>query len=187
MVSDDRVEYPTEAAPSTTTVDDETIENYRPFTLLLKKKLNDLRSAEEGQISIIYFATIQKDAGGRSTRHISKALISCVDNNGVSKQDCEDICKVFSMIKSAIVTPSIVPREDIPTFKPRELFTFRVEHFSPLLAAICGLTSKYSLPDIDRINSGEDQDHQSQFLAMVAAHDIILRGTTTYPNHFNPA
>jgi hypothetical protein len=88
------------------------------------------------------------------------------------------------MIKSAIVTPSIVPREDIPTFKPRELFTFRVEHFSPLLAAICGLTSKYSLPDIDRINSGEDQDHQSQYLAMVAAHDIILRATTTYPNHF---
>ena len=90
------------------------------------------------------------------------------------------------MIKSAIVTPSILPREDIPTFKPRELFIFRVEHFSPLflLAAICGLTSKYSLPDIDRINSGEDQDHQSQYLAMVAAHDIILRATTTYPNHF---
>ena len=50
---DDRVEYPTEAAPSTATVDDETIENHRPYTLLLKKKLNDLRSAEEGQISII--------------------------------------------------------------------------------------------------------------------------------------
>ena len=57
LFNDDTVEYPTEAAPSTTTVDDETIENYRPFTLLLKKKLNDLRSAEEGQISIIYFAT----------------------------------------------------------------------------------------------------------------------------------
>ena len=68
LVNDDRVEYPTEAKPSTT-VDDETIENHRPFTLLLKKKLNDLRSAEEGQISIIYFATIQKEAGGRSTQH----------------------------------------------------------------------------------------------------------------------
>lgn len=39
MFNDDTVEYPTEAAPSAATVDDETIENHRPYTLLLKKKL----------------------------------------------------------------------------------------------------------------------------------------------------
>ena len=36
---DDTVEYPTETAPSTATVDDETIENCRPFNLLLKERL----------------------------------------------------------------------------------------------------------------------------------------------------
>ena len=155
----------------------------------LKKKKGDIlqRAPEDGgkvQISVLYLCTMIKESN-RMRAHSNIATLARVGNDNVSEEDCNDICDLFSAIKTVIVPPSIMSKEQTNTLTPRGLLDHGLSNFTPLMAAFYGLATGEPKRELDKINNPKKfPDHQSQMLAVIAAHDIILRCSLSYPCQF---
>ena len=71
-------------------------------------------------------------------------------------------------------TPRIAPFGKVPTLIPQEVFDHAVANYTPLVACLYGLTTA----------SVNDQDFQSQYIAVVTAGDMLERYAMRDPSHF---
>ena len=171
------------------TIDDVTIKKNHPLVHLKKEKLDILKNTpleDSAQISVLYFASLMKKPDTtKVSATFSVTTLSQVGSNKVSLEDCDGLCRFFAIVKTIIIPSSITPRIDIPTMMPRRLFDYGVNNFTPLMALLYGLATGQPTRALDKISNPEMyQDYQSQYLAIIAAADMILRCTTQYPNHF---
>ncbi|KAL7512471.1 hypothetical protein ACHAXN_009685 [Cyclotella atomus] len=114
--------------------------------------------------------------------HISKVLLR--KHNSPTDEDYAKAVNAFcAWVHPQIVHPSMNPYAQIPTMRPKEFFDHAVNNFTPLLAALYGLGTGKSERDINKITGDDQKDHQSQYMAMGFARDMILRCTSRYPLH----
>jgi len=96
--------------------DDDTMKKFHPVKWLKKKKGGVLqRDPEDGgkvQISVLYLCTMIKESN-RMRAHCNIATLARVGNNNISEEDCNDICDLFSAIKTVIVPPSVMSKEQV--------------------------------------------------------------------------
>ncbi|KAL7540626.1 hypothetical protein ACHAXR_010257 [Thalassiosira sp. AJA248-18] len=75
------------------------------------------------------------------------------------------------------------PHAKIVKLMPRELFDHAVQNCTPLMAALHGLATGEPERNLDKILGQDQADYQSQYLAIAAARDLILRCTNRYPHN----
>mmetsp|Transcript_29382 Transcript_29382/g.65895 ORF Transcript_29382/g.65895 Transcript_29382/m.65895 type:complete len:149 (+) Transcript_29382:706-1152(+) len=83
-----------------------------------------------------------------------------------------------------VVAPSVTPQAMVPTQTPREFFQHSLDNYTPMLALLFGLSTGNSRRDLRKIAGRDYQSHQSVYLAIAVAHDVLLRCSTGYPLHF---
>ena len=113
-------------------------------------------------------------------------VVSLVPGSGgdLPKETHEKLGDFFSWLHPLIIPPSTAPQGTIPKMKPRDLFDYALDNPTLLMACIHGLTTGWPRIRVDQIKKHDFQDYQSQFLALIAAHDLMIRCNTKYPLHF---
>ena len=164
--------------------------------------IDSLRSSEEaqllqsydgdGSIMILYCGVIQKRKTGRMNKFNvteTKHIVSLnPDTSSVFPASThERLGAFFGRLHNMIIPPSTAPHGSIPTMKPRELLDHALDNPTLLMACIHGLATGLPKVQVDNIIRRDYQDYQSQFLSLVAAHDLIIRCSTSYPLHFQLA
>ena len=77
----------------------------------------------------------------------------------------------------------MTPYHLIPTLSPTEFNQHAIDSVTPLSSFLFGLATAKPRFDHNKIISPGNQSHQSQFLAIAVAHDMIIRSNVTYPCH----
>ena len=84
-----------------------------------------------------------------------------------------------------MIPPSLTLHDDVSTLSPRKLFEHGLVNYTPLMALLVGLALGQCERYLEKINDSANwPDYQSQYLAVIAARDIILRNSTHYPLFF---
>jgi len=156
-----------------------------PFQLLCKKR----KAVEDGEIaqaSVLFAASLTPSKDPEKTLdvdYVSKIVVRTA--NGFSQATCDRICEFSAWLYPRITKLSLTTRKDVTTFAPRELLMHRTKQYTPLFALLFGLATGTEGPNLNKVLAkGVFQDFQSQYLAVCAAHDIVLRCTARYPLHF---
>ena len=124
-------------------------------------------------------------ADGISTSFVDRGISLIRDEEEGERQKASAMmCEFFAFLHPRVVVPSMTPRWKVPTLMPREFFQHAVDNYSLLMACLFGLTTGKSRRETEKISGVDFQDYQSQYLAVAAARDIILRCTSGYPLHF---
>ena len=81
-------------------------------------------------------------------------------------------------------SPSMTPYTQVSTLMPQEMLNHAIHNYTPLTAYVFGLIAGKSRHNLSKTTGTNYQDYQSQYLAVAAAADIIIRCTARYPSHF---
>ena len=92
---------------------------------------------------------------------------------------------VTEYVRSSHSSESYITRRCIYIKSTNKLFEHGLVNYTPLTALLVGLALGQCERNLDKINDSANwPDYQSQYLAVIAARDIILRNSTHYPLFF---
>ncbi|EJK65934.1 hypothetical protein THAOC_13168 [Thalassiosira oceanica] len=190
---DDDQEESVEYAPcdnTSSTVDTPSLHDVAKMHLISKNGLGValVRSAgNEGEIVLLLGLRLTK-TGQQDIREsfITKEMSFIPDpSSGTLPADTSDaLCEFCAWLHPQVVAPSVTPQAMVPTQTPREFFQHSLDNYTPMLALLFGLSTGNSRRDLRKIAGRDYQSHQSVYLAIAVAHDVLLRCSTGYPLHF---
>ena len=181
-------------APGSETIDERHLQTRRPFQLLLRQELSAIENSgddEPAEISVLYFARVTKE-GKSGARWQDNVNISTVvktfrrvgDGLPYDAEGCGKLCQFFAFLNPIIIPPSITPKNMTRTLEPRKFFEESISKYTPLMACLYGLATANASRPLELILQRDRPDYQSQYLAVLAAHDILLRANVKHPLNF---
>lgn len=163
--------------------DQETLYRERPFEYMMCDKYGSYHEiVGDKTLAVLHCSYISVENGKSQGNHITKTLLLKHDN----LPDIEysnAICGFFASLHHLVVKPSVTHFAEIPTLTPKEFFQHAIDNYSPLLAAIFGLSTSHSTRDMDKIRDKGFPDYGSQYLATAFTRDMILRCSSKRPFH----
>ena len=168
-----------------TVVDDDTLKKARPMVYLHKQKEHLFNIEDNFQAVILYATVVTKEKGQGKKLDISNCVkvLSHIGDEPRDEDYCDGLQEFAAFLHPTIVTPSVTPYHLIPTLSPTEFNQHAIDSVTPLSSFLFGLATAKPRFDHNKIISPDNQSHQSQFLAIAVAHDMIIRSNVTYPCH----
>ena len=168
-----------------TPMGDEALQKFFPLQHMLRGKMPVITDTSfDSEFLLLYAAHVSSREGeDRFTTETVTKELACPSRRS-TEDDCDRLCEFFAFLYPRVTIPSMTPRSELRTLRPRAFHDHVVRNYKPLIASLFGLATGRSRRDLAKINSGRHQDFQSQYLAVAAASDLLIRCTTRYPGLF---
>jgi hypothetical protein len=158
-----------------------------PVEYLLHTHQNELSQDGSKEGVVLYCGRAKRTHDGKfGVKYVSVSYVHQPNNTGVYSSDILlEIGKYFSYLHNIILVPSKHHAQThLPVLSPREYLEYRHSTIRPIDAALFSLSTGKFAPEFDLILEKDHTTFQNQYLATIAASDLLLRSVSNAPCFF---